>query len=64
MAEVKVRKGASIEGALKKLKKQMMIEGIISEVQERRYYEKPSRKKYKQRKNAKFMARVRAKYDY
>ncbi len=64
MAQVKVRKGASIEGALKKLKKQITQEGTLAEIYDRRHYEKPSRTKYKKNKKARFLAKLRAKNDY
>ena len=60
MTEVKVKKGQPVERALKVLKKKLMREGFIDEMRKRRYYEKPSRKKYIQRKKAKFSAKLGA----
>ena len=60
MTEVKVKKGQPVERALKVLKKKLMREGFIDEMRKRRYYEKPSRKKYIQRKKAKFSAKLDA----
>ena len=60
MTEVKVKKGQPVERALKVLKKKLMREGFIDEMRKRRYYEKPSRKKYIQRKKAKFSAKLEA----
>ena len=42
MSEVKVKKGESIDRALRRLKKKMDKEGTLKEIRNRRYYEKPS----------------------
>jgi small subunit ribosomal protein S21 len=47
MPYVRVRESDSFENALKKFKKQCEKEGIISEVNKREHYEKPSIKKKK-----------------
>lgn len=60
MSEVHVGKGGSVDKALQKLKKQMMREGTIKEVRDRRFYEKPSAKKYKQKKRALLTAKIEA----
>lgn len=41
-AEVKVRRGESVEKAMRKLKKILKKTGFLDELRERRYYEKPS----------------------
>jgi small subunit ribosomal protein S21 len=43
--EVKVRKGETIEKALRRLKKKLDREGVMREVRARRHYEKPSEQK-------------------
>ena len=40
----------NVEKAIRVLKKKMLKEGIIRELKERRYYEKPSEKKLKEQK--------------
>ena len=45
MAEVKVRKGESVDKALRRLKKKLDKEGIMREIRSHRYYEKPSERK-------------------
>ena len=40
----------NVDQALRVLKKKMLKEGIIRELKERRYYEKPSEKKLKENK--------------
>ena len=42
ITEVKVSRGESIDRALRRLKKKMDKEGILKEIRNRRYYEKPS----------------------
>ena len=55
MSEVKVRKGESVDKALRRLKKKLDKEGIMREIRSHRYYEKPSERK--RRKEAR--ARIR-----
>ena len=63
MAEVKVRTGESVANALRRLKKAIDVEGVLKIVSDKRFYEKPSRKRYLQRKKAKFDQRIRSKYE-
>lgn len=43
-------KNNDVNGAMRKLKKKMFNEGVIRELMERRYYEKPSDKKRRKKK--------------
>ena len=45
VAEVKVRKGESVDKALRRLKKKLDKEGVMREMRAHRHYEKPSEKK-------------------
>jgi small subunit ribosomal protein S21 len=56
VAEVKVRKGESVDKALRRLKKKLDKEGIMREIRAHRHYEKPSERR--RRKEAR--ARLRA----
>lgn len=47
MAEVKVRKNESIDSALRRFKKTVAKDGILTEIRKRKHYEKPSIKKKK-----------------
>lgn len=60
MIEIKVRNG-SVEGALRVLKKRMMKEGTLKKVYDRKHYTKPSEKKYRKLRKARYNNRVRAK---
>ena len=64
MAEIKLRDGESVSNALRRLKKAVDVEGILKTVREKRFFEKPSRKRYRQQRKAKFNQRIRSKYDY
>ena len=64
MAEVKLRDGESVSNALRRLKKAVDVEGILKTVREKRFFEKPSRKRYRQQRKAKFDQRMRSKHDY
>jgi small subunit ribosomal protein S21 len=45
VAEIKIRKGESVEKALRRLKKKLDKEGIMREIRAHRYFEKPSERK-------------------
>ena len=63
MVEIKVGKNESVERALKRLNKQVDREGVLKKVRERRAYEKPSVKKQRKKKKAKFEAYLQSKRD-
>ena len=62
MTEIKMRKGESLEKALRRLKKQMSREGTLQEVRNHRYFEKPSEKRRRKMKIARFSAMLSARY--
>ena len=45
MPEIQIKKGESFEVALRRFKKKIEQEGILREVRDRSYYEKPSEKR-------------------
>ncbi len=55
MAQVKVRKGETVDKALRRLKKILDKEGLMKEVRAHRYFEKPSERR--RRKAARSRAR-------
>jgi len=60
MSEVKIKRGEPVEKALRKLKKQIDREGTLKEVRARKYYEKPSRKRYRENRRVKYNQRNRS----
>ena len=60
MATVKLRKGASIEAAIQRLRRQVDREGTLKKVREKRFYDKPSRKKYRKNRRAKYNQRMKS----
>lgn len=58
MAQVKVRRGETVDKALRRLKKIMDKEGIMKEIRAHRYFEKPS----EERRRREARARARARY--
>ena len=65
MTEIKLKKGESVERALRRLKKKVDREGTIKAVRNRRAFEKPSEKTRRKMKVAKFSAMLAARYaDY
>lgn len=59
MTEIKIRKGESVEKALRRMKKKMDKEGIVREIRSRRYFEKPSIKKRKKSARARMRNRIK-----
>jgi small subunit ribosomal protein S21 len=59
LIKVEVRKGQSVEKALKIFKRKVKDSGIMFDLRERSYYKKPSAIKREQRNKAK----LRAKYE-
>jgi small subunit ribosomal protein S21 len=57
VTEIKIRKGESVEKALRRMKKKMDKEGIVREIRSRRYFEKPSIRKRKKSARARLRAR-------
>lgn len=55
--QVRIKKGETVDRALKRLKKVLDKEGLMREIRNHRYFEKPS----EQRRREKARARIRAK---
>ena len=62
MTETRLKKGESVEKALRRLKKKIDREGTLKEVRNHRHFEKPSEKKRRKMKVAKFSAMLNARY--
>lgn len=62
LTEIKLKKGESVEKALRRLKKKIDREGTLKEVRNHRHYEKPSEKKRRKMKVARFSAMLSARY--
>jgi|TARA_B000000557_G_C20541542_1_gene345049 small subunit ribosomal protein S21 len=60
MTEVKLKKGESVDKALRKLKKKMLKEDVLGESRKRKNYEKPSKKNYKEMRRKKYNQRNRS----
>lgn len=60
MTEVKLKKGESVDKALRKLKKKMLKEDVLGESRKRKSYEKPSKKNYKEMRRKKYNQRNRS----
>ena len=57
MTEVKIRKGESVEKALRRLKKKLDREGIMRDIRAKRHFEKPSEKRRRKAARARIKAR-------
>ena len=55
--EVKIRKGESVEKALRRLKKKLDREGVMKDIRAKRHFEKPCEKRRRKAARAKINAR-------
>ncbi len=62
LTEIRLKKGESVERALRRLKKRVDREGILREVRNHRHYEKPSEKRRRKLKVARFNAMLAARH--
>jgi len=62
LTEIRLKKGESIDKALRRLKKRVDREGTLKEVRNHRHYEKPSEKRRRKMKIARFSAMLSARY--
>ena len=62
MTEIKLKKGEPVERALRRLKKKIDREGVLKEARSHRHYEKPSERRRRKMKIARFSAMLSARY--
>lgn len=62
MTEIRLKKGESVEKVLRRLKKKLDREGTLRTVRSRRHFEKPSERKRRKQKVARFSAMLAARY--
>ena len=62
LTEIRLKKGESVEKALRRLKKKVDREGTLKEVRNHRHYEKPSERRRRKEKVARFSAMLTARY--
>jgi small subunit ribosomal protein S21 len=62
LTEIKLKKGEPVDKALRRLKKKIDREGTLRNVRMRRTYEKPSEKRRRKQKVARFSAMLAARY--
>ena len=62
LTEIKLKKGEPVERALRRLKKKVDREGVLKEVRNHRHYEKPSERRRRKMKIARFSAMLSARY--
>ncbi|RME94202.1 MAG: 30S ribosomal protein S21 [Verrucomicrobia bacterium] len=62
MIEIRLKKGEPVEKALRRLKKRLDREGVLREVRNHRHYEKPSERRRRKMKMARFAAMLSARY--
>lgn len=62
MTEIRLKKGDSVEKALRRLKKKLDREGTLRVVRGHRHFEKPSEARRRKEKAARFSAMLTARY--
>ena len=62
MTEIKLKKGEPVERAIRRLKKKLDREQTLKHTRERRRFEKPSAKRRRKQKAARFAAMLKARY--
>lgn len=62
MTEIRLKKGEPVERALRRLKKKVDREGTLKVVRNHRHFEKPSEKRRRKEKAARFSAMLTARY--
>lgn len=62
MIEIKLRKNEPVERVLRRLKKKVEREGTLKTARSRRHFEKPSERRRRKEKVARFSAMLRARY--
>lgn len=62
MTEIRLKKGESVDKVLRRLKKKLDREGTLRAVRNRRHFEKPSERRRRKEKVAKFSAMLAARY--
>jgi small subunit ribosomal protein S21 len=62
LTEIRIRKGETLDRALRRLKKRLDRENVIKDARNNRYYEKPSVRKRRKMKVAKFTQMLKTRY--
>jgi len=62
LTEIRLKKGEPVERALRRLKKKVDREGTLKVVRSHRHFEKPSEKRRRKEKAARFSAMLKARY--
>ncbi len=62
LTEIRLKKGESVDRALRRMKKKLDREGTLKQVRARRHFEKPSERRRRKEKVARFSAMLTARY--
>jgi small subunit ribosomal protein S21 len=62
LTEIKLKKGEAVDRALRRLKKKLDREGTLQVVRDHRRFEKPSERRRRKEKAARFSAMLTARY--
>ena len=62
LTEIRLKKAESVDRALRRMKKKIDREGTMKQVRSRRHFEKPSERRRRKMKAARFSAMLTARY--
>ncbi len=62
MTEIRLKKGEAVEQAIRRLRKRLDREQTLKKFRERRRFEKPSARRRRKQKVARFMAMLKARH--
>jgi small subunit ribosomal protein S21 len=62
LTEIKLRKGEPVDRGLRRLRKKVDREGTLETVRKQRHFEKPSERRRRKEKAARFSAMLKARY--
>ena len=64
MSQVNLKKGENVDKALKRLRKKVDREDTLKELRERKYFKKPSKKRYEEERRRNYNQRIRSQNEW
>tara|TARA_R100000353_G_C6496890_1_gene193161 strand:- start:817 stop:1011 length:195 start_codon:yes stop_codon:yes gene_type:complete len=64
MSQVNLKKGENVDKALKRLRKKVDREDTLKELRDRKYFKKPSKKRYEEERRRNYNQRIRSQNEW
>ena len=64
MSQVNLKKGENVDKALKRLRKKVDREDTLKELRDRKYFKKPSKKRYEHERRRNYNQRIRSQNEW